>query len=67
MVLAGIIYNFMDLVIVSPTLKAVRYIQDVLQDHVVPAAIGVGPEFLFVQVNASAHSVTYHHRYPEEE
>ena len=57
MVWAGIMYNNRtDLVIVPQRLNAVRYIQDVLQDHVVPAAIGVGPGFLFVHDNARAHS-----------
>ena len=58
MVWAGIMYNNRtDLVIVPQRLNAVRYIQDVLQDHVVPAAIGVGPGFLFVHNNIWAYSV----------
>ncbi|KAJ4430893.1 hypothetical protein ANN_19484 [Periplaneta americana] len=48
--------NRMDLVIVPQRLNAVRYIEDVLEECLVPAAIGVGPGFLFVQDNARAHS-----------
>ncbi|KAJ4441451.1 hypothetical protein ANN_11306 [Periplaneta americana] len=57
MIWTGIMYNNrMDLVIVPQRLNAVRYIEDVLEEHLVPAAIGVGPAFLFVQDNARAHS-----------
>ena len=38
----------MGLVIVARTVKAVRYTKDVLEEHVVPNAIVVGPGFLFV-------------------
>lgn len=57
MVWAGVMYNNRtDLVLVPQRLNAVRYIEHVLEEHVVPAAIGVGPGFLFVQDNARAHS-----------
>ncbi|KAJ4437598.1 hypothetical protein ANN_17743 [Periplaneta americana] len=57
MVWAGIMCNNrMDLLIVPQRLNAARYIEDVLEEHFVPAAIGVGPGFLFVQDNVQAHS-----------
>ncbi|KAJ4425451.1 hypothetical protein ANN_28067 [Periplaneta americana] len=57
MVWARIMYNNrMDLIIVPQRLNGVRYIEDDLEEHLVPAAIGVGPGFLFVQDNARAHS-----------
>ncbi|KAJ4430731.1 hypothetical protein ANN_19322 [Periplaneta americana] len=57
MVWARIMYNNrMDIVIVPQRLNTVRYIEDVLEECLVPAAIGVGPGFLFVQDNARAHS-----------
>ncbi|KAJ4432942.1 hypothetical protein ANN_15199, partial [Periplaneta americana] len=67
MVLAGIMYNnCMDLVIVSQRLNTVRYIKDVLEEHLVRAAIGVGSGFLFVQDNARAHSVAVTSDFPRE-
>ena len=44
MVSAGIMYhNLMDLIIVASSLKAVHYIEDILEEHVVPATNGVEP------------------------
>ena len=37
-----------DLLVISETLTAARYVDMVLSDHVVPAAYSIGPEFLFV-------------------
>jgi transposase len=46
-----------DLVILGgPSLNAERYIEDILQDHVVPIAVGVGPNFLLMQDNARPHT-----------
>ncbi|KAJ4430769.1 hypothetical protein ANN_19360 [Periplaneta americana] len=36
-------------------LNTVRYIEDVLEEHLVSAVIGIGPRFLFVQDNARSH------------
>lgn len=45
-----------DLVIVPQHLNAQRYIDDILECHVVPAAYGIGPEFVLMQDNARPHT-----------
>lgn len=45
-----------DLVVVPGRLCAQAYIDNVLEDHVLPAAYGVGPDFLLMQDNARPHS-----------
>lgn len=45
-----------DLVVFDrPSVTAHSYIEDVLQDHVVPFAFGIGPNFVLMQDNARAH------------
>lgn len=45
-----------DLVVVPGRLNAQRYIDLILEDHVIPAAYGMGPNFVFMQDNARAHT-----------
>ncbi|KAH0821160.1 hypothetical protein GEV33_001631 [Tenebrio molitor] len=57
MVWAGIsIDNRTDLVVVPVRLNATNYIENILQDHVVPAAYGVGQNFILMQDNAKPHT-----------
>lgn len=44
-----------DLVVIPGRLNAAEYINTVLEEHVVPAAFGVGEDFLFMQDNARPH------------
>ncbi|CAF4836714.1 unnamed protein product [Pieris macdunnoughi] len=45
-----------DLVVVPGRLCAQTYIENVLEDHVWPAAYGMGPDFLLMQDNARPHT-----------
>ena len=45
-----------DLVVIPGSLTAERYIDIILADHVIPAAYGIGPDFLFMQDNARPHT-----------
>ena len=45
----------MDLVIVCGNLTTVEYIEQILLKHVLVAAYGVDPEFVFMHDNASTH------------
>jgi transposase len=57
MVWAGIsIDNRTDLVVVPGRLNAMNYIENILEDHVVPAAYGVGQNFILMQDNAKSHT-----------
>jgi hypothetical protein len=57
MVWAGIsIDNRTDLVVVPVRLNAMNYIENILEDHVVPAAYGVGQNFILMQDNAKPHT-----------
>jgi hypothetical protein len=57
MVWAGIsIDNRTDLVAVPGRLNAMNYIENILEDHVVPAAYGVGQNFILMQDNAKPHT-----------
>ncbi|KAJ4440601.1 hypothetical protein ANN_08747 [Periplaneta americana] len=42
--------NHTDLVIVPQQLNAVQYIKDVLEEYLVSAAIGVGPDFCLFRI-----------------
>jgi transposase len=54
---AGIsIDNRTDLVVVPGRLNAMNYIENILEDHVVPAAYGVGQNFILMQDNAKPHT-----------
>jgi hypothetical protein len=54
MVWAGIsIDNRTDLVVVPGRLNAMNYIENILEDHMVPAAYGVGQNFIPMQDNES--------------
>jgi hypothetical protein len=54
---AGIsIDNRTDLVVVPGRLNAMNYIANILEDHVVPAAYGVGQNFILMQDNAKPHT-----------
>jgi hypothetical protein len=56
MVWAGIsIDNRIDLIGVPGRLNAMNYIENILEDHVVPAAYGVGQNFIRMQDNAKPH------------
>jgi transposase len=57
MVWAGIsIDNGTDLVVVPGRLNAMNYIENILEDHVVPAAYGDGQNFILMQDNAKPHT-----------
>jgi transposase len=57
MVWAGIsIDNRIDLIGVPGRLNAMNYIENILEDHVVPAAYGVGQNFILMQDNAKPHT-----------
>jgi peptidoglycan/xylan/chitin deacetylase (PgdA/CDA1 family) len=57
MVWAGIsIDNRTDLVVVPGRLNAMDYIENILEDHVVPAAYGVGQNFILMHDNAKPHT-----------
>lgn len=45
-----------DLVVIPGSLTAARYIDIILSDHVIPAAYGIGPDFIFMQDNARPHT-----------
>ena len=45
----------MDLVVVRGKLTAAGYIEQILLQHVLVAACGVGPEFVLMHDNARAH------------
>ncbi|CAF4937392.1 unnamed protein product [Pieris macdunnoughi] len=45
-----------DLVVIPGRLCAQTYIENVLEDHVWPAAYGMGPDFLLMQDNARPHT-----------
>jgi hypothetical protein len=54
---AGIsIDNRTDLVVVPGRLNAMNYIENILEDHVVPAAYGIGQNFILMQDNAKPHT-----------
>ena len=56
-----------DLVLLNNgTINAERYILDVLQDHVVPFAPYVGPNFLLMQDNARPHTARIVQNYLQE-
>lgn len=56
MIWAGIsIDHRTDLVVIPGRLNAMNYIENVLEDHVVPAAYGVGPNFILMHDNAKPH------------
>lgn len=44
--------NKPDLIMVPERLNAAKYIDDILTDHVLPAAISMEPAFLYQQDNA---------------
>jgi transposase len=57
MVWAGIsIDNGTDLVVVPGRLNAMNYIENILEDHVVPAVYGVGQNCILMQDNAKPHT-----------
>jgi hypothetical protein len=57
MVWAGIsIDNRTDLVVVPGRLNAMNYIENILEDHMVPAAYCVGQNFILMQDNAKPHT-----------
>jgi hypothetical protein len=57
MVWAGIsIDNRTDLVVVPGRPNAINYIENILEDHVVPAAYGVAQNFIPMQDNAKPHT-----------
>lgn len=57
MVWAGIsIDNRTDLVVIPERLNALSYVENVLKDHVVPAAYSVGSNFILMQDNARSHT-----------
>lgn len=57
MVLAGInLHNKTDVVVVLWRLNTARYIEEILANHVVSAAIYVGPRFLSQQGNTRPHA-----------
>jgi hypothetical protein len=57
MVWAGIsIDNRIDLIGVSGRLNAMNYMENILEDHVVSAAYGVGQNFILMQDNAKPHT-----------
>lgn len=57
MVWGGIcVDNRTDLVVIPGTLNANRYVDLVLGEHVVPAAFGIGPNFVLMQDNARPHT-----------
>lgn len=57
MVWAGIsLENRTDLVVIQGNLDARIYVDNVLDEHVVPAAYGIGPDFLLMQDNARPHT-----------
>lgn len=67
MVWAGIsIDNRTDLVVIPERLTAIRYIENVLEDHVVPAAYGVGPNFILMQDNARPHTAAITRNFLQE-
>lgn len=45
-----------ELVVVPGRLNAQRYIDLILEDHVIPAAYGIGQNFVFMQDNARLHT-----------
>ena len=58
MVWGGIsIDDHMDLVIIRGNLTAAEYIDQILLQHVLVAAYGVGPEFVLMHDNARVHVV----------
>ena len=52
---ASILIVHTDIVIVRCNVTAVRYIEQILLQHVLIAAYGVGPEFIHIHDNARAH------------
>jgi transposase len=48
--------NRTDLVVVPGRLNAMNYIENILEDHMVPAAYGVGQNFILMQDNAKPHT-----------
>jgi hypothetical protein len=56
MVWGGIsIDGCMDLVVVCDKLTVAGYFEQILLQHVLVAAYGVGPEFVLIHVNSRAH------------
>lgn len=67
MVWAGIsMHNRTDLVPVQGRLNAIRYIEEILADHLVPAAVIMGPGFLFQQDNARPHTAVLTRNFLED-
>jgi hypothetical protein len=57
MVWTGIsIDNRTDLAVVPGRLNAMNFIKNILEDHMVPAAYGVGQNFILMQHNAKPHT-----------
>jgi peptidoglycan/xylan/chitin deacetylase (PgdA/CDA1 family) len=57
MVWAGMsIDNRIDLIGVPGRLNAMNYIENILEDHMVPAAYGVGQNFILMHDNAKPHT-----------
>jgi hypothetical protein len=48
--------NRTDFVVVPGRLNAMSSIENILEDHVVPAAYGVGQNFILMQDNAKPHT-----------
>jgi hypothetical protein len=67
MVWAGIsIDNRTDLVVVPGRLNAMNYIENILEDHMVPAAYGVGQNFILMQDNAKPHTAGITRKFLQE-
>ena len=47
-----------DLIVIPGRLSAQAYIDSVLEDHILPAAYGIGPQFVLMHDNAKPHTAT---------
>ena len=53
-----------DLIFIRGNLTAERYVEEFVQNHILPFAHEIGPDFVLMQAGARAHTSKGHHKLP---